>query len=238
MPILNINNKNLFVDNPSQKGFMKTKYSSELSKKSNNTEDYNIFIKSQGRNHNISYFRDILTHYKHGKSECFKIKNQQFDENEKSEKIIKTYTSSQFKTLDRTKDKNIINIINENNKEQKFSQTMENYYSRLSNLKNMDSNNSKSADKLRSEIHQKKDKTKIILEEKISALFGIDLNKEKSKKEDLKLFKNVQPNQEKQMLPKLLSFYNINSYSKDVTFRRKTTNELMNFFNKNFTKEG
>ena len=191
MPILNINNKNLFVDNPSQKGFMKTKYSSELSKKSNNTEDYNIFIKSQGRNHNISYFRDILTHYKHGKSECFKIKNQQFDENEKSEKIIKTYTSSQFKTLDRTKDKNIINIIN-----------------------------------------------KIILEEKISALFGIDLNKEKSKKEDLKLFKNVQPNQEKQMLPKLLSFYNINSYSKDVTFRRKTTNELMNFFNKNFTKEG
>jgi len=237
LPNLNVDDENLIHINSSQEGFIKTMYKNEISRKSKKfTEENEIFFKSQGRNNDICYFRDILTQYKNRRSSFFKIKNQDLEVKER--KIINHInipSQSKFKTYNLINGNTNIKVNIENRKEQKFSQTMEKYYSGLTNLKNKESNNT--IDKLSNEIN----KHNIISEDKISALFGIDQNKDKSKKEDLKLFKNLNVTiQPKEIFPNIISFYKKNGLCKKTlsTFKTKTTDELMNFFKNNFTTDG
>ena len=239
MPFLNFNKENLFAEHPSQDGYLKTNYTCELTKKSEKfTDENNNFMKSKSRNNDICYFKDILSQYQKRKTGGLLMKYQQFDIDE-SKKIIKSNFPIKLKTINRNTNKKIINNCQENWKDQRFSQTMENYYSNLNNLKNKHSkNNSKSKeDKFRAEIPFLINKN---LPDKISDFFGIDQNNKKLTDKDLNIFKNLHQssNQSKENLPNLMSNKKIISVKNSTKNRKKTTDELLNFQRGNFTKKG
>jgi hypothetical protein len=243
-----------------QKEFVRTMYSSDLTKKSNKfIEENDLLINKKTRNGDICYFRDILTQYKRRKYGYFKLSDPQIDENNQMGK-----TSTKI-LQQSTKNKSKIDLENVNSQQKleekrsgnelKFSNTMDNYYKSLMSLRV----NQYRQPRLSKEVTEGGNKLPM-WENKIASLFGIDQHKDNLKQEDLNIFKNLhvrseKTSQDKTNLPNLINFNRRNTDIKfgttvkkgidlnflklksTVIFNRRNTRQDINFFKLRSTME-
>lgn len=225
-------------NNEEQPDFVKTMYSSDLTKKSKRFVEENDFLLHQRtRNGDICYFRDILTQYQSRKHGMFKISNHQMDQLDTD--IGKTKTKVQTK-IEKTQSKVEIeknthqkgnNSLKKIEKENQFSNTMESYYKSLMALKVNSSHRQPQLNKHAATDGNKQDKHPI-WKDKIATLFGIDQNKETLKKEELNIFKNLhfpgKSTDDKNTLPNLLPFTRRNTAQGkfETQIRRQTRNDF------------
>jgi hypothetical protein len=205
-----------------QESFLRTKYSCELIKNGHRKTEENFNSLYPNNRSDILYLKDII--FNNRKDTREKGNNTRLvlnETNKKKEALPKIKTQRIFSNATSKKNTKEFKMM----EEKVFTQTMETYYSKLSNLKPQTSGETKLDQQIQDENSIKKSSSNL----KISAMFGNDQTRDVAVKEELSIFKNLHSTGDRLSPEKsnLSNFVNLSKRkspsikSYEITFKKK-----------------